>query len=107
MSSSAEMIARCQHIKGNDERCASPALRCQKFCYFHKQWRQKQLEMNANIHRQRGKLTLPTLESAESVKMARIKVKQLLGTKLVDHRTATQMLYVLQMAASNLKRMSC
>src|SRR5271168_1835193 len=77
MSLSPENIALCQHIKANDTRCASPALRGRKFCYFHKQERQKQLEASANIRRERRKIRLPIPQDAESIKMAWIKVMQL------------------------------
>jgi hypothetical protein len=42
-----ESVARCQQIKVNGTQCSSPALRSQKFCYFHKQYREKRLQINA------------------------------------------------------------
>jgi hypothetical protein len=97
-------IARCQHIKINGVQCDSPALRRHKLCYFHKRYRQKRLEINSNIRRERSKITLPLLEDADSVQMTLAEVMRLLVTQQIDHRTASLMLYGLQTAASNLNR---
>ena len=99
-------IPSCQHIKDNGIQCGSPALRRQKFCYFHKQHRQKRLEINANIQRERGKITVPVLEDANSVQMGLVQVMQLLVTQQIDHRTAGLLLYALQTASANLKQTS-
>jgi hypothetical protein len=106
MPSYPESIARCQHIKVNGTQCASPAMRRQKFCYFHKQYRQKRLEINSNIQRERWKVTLPVLEDANSIQMGLGQVMRLLVTCQIDHRTAGLLLYALQTASSNLKRTS-
>jgi len=106
MSIYPESIARCQHIKVSGTQCASPALRRQKFCYFHKQFRQKRLEINANIQKQRWNLTLPLLEDANSIQMGLVQVMRLLLTQQIDRGTAGLMLYALQTASANLKRTS-
>ena len=101
-----ETIACCQHIKDNGVQCASPALRRQKFCYFHKRWRQKRLEINTNIQQERWKITLPILEDMNSIQLGLTQVMRLLVTGRIDHPTGTLMLHALQMAATNLKRTS-
>ena len=101
-----ESIACCQHIKDDGVQCASPALRRQKFCYFHKQWRQKRLEINTNIQRERWKITLPILEDANSIQLGLVQVMRLLVTGQIDHRTATLMVHTLQIASTNLKQTS-
>jgi len=106
MSVYPESIARCQHIKVSGTQCASPALRRQKFCYFHKQFRQKRLEINANIQQQRWNVTLPLLEDANSIQMGLVQVMRLLLTQQIDRGTAGLMLYALQTASANLKRPS-
>jgi hypothetical protein len=106
MSLYPESIARCQQIKVNGTQCASPALRRQKFCYFHKQYREKRLEINSNIQRERWKITLPMLEDANSIQMGLVQVMRLLVMQQIDHRTAGLMLYALQTASANLKRTS-
>jgi hypothetical protein len=99
-------IACCQHIKDDGVQCASPALRRQKFCYFHKQWRQKRLVINTHIQRERWKITLPILEDANSVQLGLVQVMRLLVTGQIDHRTATLMVHTLQIASTNLKHTS-
>jgi hypothetical protein len=104
MSLYPERIARCQHLKVNGTQCGSPALHRQKFCYFHKQWRQKRLEINSNIQRERWKVTLPVLEDADSIQMGLVEVMRLIVTQQIDHRAAGLLLYALQTASANLNR---
>jgi len=106
MSLYLESIARCQHLKVNGTRCGSPALHRQKFCYFHKQWRQKRLVINSNIQRERWKVTLPVLEDADSIQMGLVEVMRLIVTQQIDHKAAGLLLYALQTASANLKRTS-
>jgi hypothetical protein len=103
MSLYPESIARCQHIKVNGIQCASPAVRARRFCYFHNQFRQKQLQINSNLQQQRWKVKLPLLEDANSIQMGLVQVMRLLVTQQIDHRTAALMLYALQTASANLK----
>src|SRR6266481_8465250 len=99
-----ESIARCQHLKVNGTQCGSPALRKQRFCYFHKDWRQKRLQINVNIRREQGAVTLPVLEDANSIQVALMQVMRLLLTAQIEHRTAGLLLYALQTASANLAR---
>ena len=98
-------IRRCQHIKVNGTQCASPALRDEKYCYFHMRWRRKSMEVNLNVQ-EHGTITLPTLEDANSVQVGLAEMMRLLATQQIDHRTAALMLYALQTASMNLKRTS-
>ncbi len=98
-------IRRCQHIKVNGTQCASPALREEKCCYFHMQWRHKSMDVNMNYN-VRGTITLPTLEDANSVQVALAEMLRLLATNQIDHRTAALMLYTLQTASANVKHTS-
>ena len=104
MSLYPESIARCQHLKVNGTQCGSPALRKQRFCYFHKDWRQKRLQINVNIRREQGAVTLPVLEDANSIQVALMQVMRLLITAQIEHRTAGLLLYALQTASANLAR---
>ena len=101
-----ESIARCQHLKVNGTQCGSPALRKQRFCYFHKDWRQKRLQINVNIRREQRAVTLPVLEDANSIQVALMQVMRLLLTAQIEHRTAGLLLYALQTASANLARTS-
>ena len=106
MSLYPESIARCQHLKVNGTQCGSPALRRHKFCYFHKQWRQKRLVINSNIQRERWRVTLPVLEDANSIQMGLVEVMRLIVAQQIDHKAAGLLLYALQTASANLKRTS-
>jgi hypothetical protein len=103
MSFYPETIARCRHIKVNGTQCGSPAVLGRKLCYFHNQYRQKQLRINSNLQQQRGKITLPNLEDANSIQMGLAHVMGLLLAQRIDHRTAGMLLYALQTASCNLK----
>ena len=104
MSLYPESIARCQHLKVNGTQCGSPALREQRFCYFHKDWRRKRLQINAKIRPGQGAVTLPVLEDADSIQVALVQVMRLLISAQIDHRTAGLLLYALQTASANLAR---
>jgi hypothetical protein len=105
MSSYPVTIRRCQHIKVNGTQCGSPALREAKYCFFHMGWSQKNREINMNLN-ERGTITLPTLEDANSVQIGLSEVMRLIVTNQIDYRAAALLLYALQTASSNLKRIS-
>jgi hypothetical protein len=100
-----ESVARCQHIRVNGTQCGSPALRDEKHCYYHVRWYRKSMDVNMNFH-ERGTITLPTLEDANSVQVGLAELLRLLATNQIDHRTAALMLYALQTASANVKRTS-
>jgi hypothetical protein len=104
MSLYPETIARCQHLRVNGTQCGSPALRKQRFCFFHKDWRQKRLQINTNLRREQGIVILPVLEDANSIQVALMQVMRLLISAQIDHRTAGLLLYALQTASANLAR---
>ncbi len=98
-------IRRCQHIKVNGTQCGSPALRDEPGCFYHMRWSRKNMQVDLTV-REQGIMMLPILEDANSVQVGLVEVMRLLATRQIDHRTAALMLYALQTAASNLKRMS-
>ncbi len=99
-------IRRCQHIKVNGTQCGSPALRDEKYCYYHLQCHQKNMQVNLNVPApaERGPITLPTLEDANSIQVGLVEVIRLLVTSQIEHRTASLLLRALRLAASNVKR---
>jgi hypothetical protein len=104
MSLYPDTIARCQHIKVNGTQCGSPALRQHRHCYFHREWREKRLQINRNVQREQQRITLPVFEDANSIQVALMQITRLLLTQQIDHRTAALLLYALQTASSNLAR---
>jgi hypothetical protein len=99
-----EHVARCQHIKVNGTQCGSPALRAEKYCYFHMGWALKNMEIAANVQREPWNATMALLEDGDSVQLGLSEVMRLLMTRQLDHRTAALMLYGFQTAAANLKQ---
>lgn len=98
-------VPRCQHIKVNGTQCGSPALRRKRFCYFHDNYRHTQARLLA----EESKVCMgnfPLLEDANSVQVAVMHVIHLLGSGKMDTKVAGLMLYALQTASANMKRVS-
>jgi len=95
---------RCQHLKINGTQCGSPALRRNRFCFFHKRFQDEQIKLSADRAR-RGVATfvLPVLEDANSIQIALMQVMRLLVSGQLDHKTASLLLYALQTASINLR----
>ena len=91
---------RCQHIKVNGVQCGSPALRRNRFCFFHKQYQNERIRLTAD-RRRRGTATfiLPVLEDANSIQMAIMQIMRLILTGEIEHKTASLLLYALQTAS--------
>ena len=96
--------SRCQHLKVNGTQCGSPALRRNRFCFFHKRFQDERIRLSADRAR-RGVATfvLPVLEDANSIQIALMQVMRLLLSQQIDHKTASLMLYALQTASANLR----
>jgi len=85
---------RCQHTKINGSPCAAPARSGRNYCVFHDAAHAKQPD---------GALRM--IEDAMSLQYALFQVMRLLTDKAVDTKRAALMLYALQIASSNLKRL--
>jgi len=96
---------RCQHIKVNGVQCGSPALRRNRFCFFHKRFHDESIRLAADCARRSpAKFVLPLLEDANSIQIALMQVMRLLVSRQIDHKTASLLLYALQTASGNLQR---
>jgi hypothetical protein len=95
---------RCQHLKINGTQCGSPAMRRNRFCFFHKRFQDERIKLSADRAR-RGVATfvLPVLEDANSIQIALMQVMRLLVAQQIDHKTASLLLYALQTASTNLR----
>ena len=95
---------RCQHLKINGTQCGSPALRRNRFCFFHKRFQDERIKLSADRAR-RGVATfvLPVLEDANAIQIALMQVMRLLVSQQMDHKTASLLLYALQTASTNLR----
>src|SRR6266436_3497213 len=97
--------ARCRHIKVNGTQCGSPALRNKIFCFYHQNDRPRPLPCYSDIEYATGEITLPFFEDAHSIQAVIRQVVQMVLQKRLEQKTASLLLYALQIASSNLKRM--
>src|SRR6266436_6325406 len=97
--------ARCRHIKVNGTQCGSPALRNKIFCFYHQNDRPRPLPCYSDIEYATGEITLPFFEDAHSIQAVIRQVVQMVLQKRIERKTASLLLYALQIASSNLKRM--
>jgi hypothetical protein len=96
---------RCQHIKINGVQCGSPALRRNRFCFFHKRFHDEHIRLateNARACRGRATFNLPVLEDANSIQISLMQIMRLLLCRQIEHKTASLLLYALQTASGNL-----
>jgi len=106
MPSYPKHILRCQHIKVNGTQCGSPALTSHRFCFFHQENRPRRVRIDRNCKQTAAAILLPVLEDANSIQVAVMQVTRLLLGGQIDHKTAGLTLYALQIASSNLARIS-
>src|ERR1700692_227086 len=97
--------ARCQHIKVSGIQCGSPALRSKNFCFYHQKDRPWPVECFSDIEYATGEIDLPFFEDAHSIQAVIRQVVQMVLQKRLERKTASLLLYALQIASSNLKRM--
>ena len=97
--------ARCRHIKVSGTQCGSPALRSKIFCFYHHKDRPVPVECYSDIEYATGEINLPFFEDAHSIQAVIRQVVQMVLQKRLERKTASLLLYALQIASSNLKRM--
>jgi len=95
---------RCQHLKTNGTQCGSPALRRNRFCYFHKRYQEERIRLTADRRRAPATFFLPVLEDANSIQMSLMQIMRRLLTGQIEHKTASLLLYALQTASTNLRQ---
>ncbi len=85
---------RCNHIKSDGVRCGSPAMLNAAYCYAHTQ-----------MHRPSpGLEQLPPFEDANGIQCALMQVADAIVRGAIDYKRAALLLYALQIASANLKR---
>ena len=104
MSSSA--APRCQHIKVSGTQCGSPALRQKSFCFYHQQNRPLKVDCYYKPDEySTGEIDLPPFEDAHSIQTVIRQVVQMVLQQRLERKTASLLLYAIQIASSSLKRM--
>ena len=91
----ANASPRCQHTRFNGARCGAPALTGGSLCRLHQHV----------LRPKRPNYTLPFVEDAASAQLALNQILRALQDKAWDLKTCALMLYDLQIACSNLKRL--
>ena len=99
-------IRRCHYIKTNGEVCGSPALRGRGYCYFHHEAAKRDQRRARFAAANSIDIELPQFEDPESIQVGISEVSLALLDRRVDPRTATSLLYAMQLAVSNLKNLS-
>ncbi len=97
---------RCQHIKMNGDRCGGSALRDQKFCRFHNSCCAVEVDVSTSATVPAAPFFLPVLEDAASIQLAITQVCEHLLHRRLDAKKAGVLLYAMQVASSNLDRLS-
>lgn len=97
---------RCQHIKLSGDRCGASALRDQKFCRFHDYCGMVKVDVSVSAAFPATPFYLPVLEDAASIQYTINQVCEHLLHHRLDAKKAGVMLYAMQIASSNLDRLS-
>jgi len=98
----------CQHTKTNGTKCASPALQDQQFCYYHQQVRTVTFNYRGMYRDYRkSEFHLPPFEDLHSIQFTIREVTELSLRHKIDAKEAWLLLYALQIASSNIKRLQC
>ena len=106
MASYPVEIRRCQHIKTSGAQCGSPAVKDKEFCYYHESNRTISAPLYIDGQEYADSLVkIPPLEDAHAIQMVLRHTMTLLMSRRIDRKDAGLMLYALQIASGNLKRM--
>ena len=106
MASYPVEIRRCQHIKTSGAQCGSPAVKDKEFCYYHESNRTISAPLYIDGQEYADSLVkIPPLEDAHAIQMVLRHTMTLLMSRRIDRKDAGLMLYALQIASGNLKKM--
>ena len=95
----------CDHLKEDGIYCGSPALRDQRYCYFHLNLRARRVQAaRTRLHGgDTRRFPLPILDNMHAVQTAIQQVVDAIADDRIDNRRAGLLLYAFQQAASSLK----
>jgi hypothetical protein len=93
------MFQECRHIKASGTKCQAPALKDEKFCYFHTRSR-----AHAKRHVDHWEaIDIPLLEDRSAIQRALSEVANAIANNRIDPKRAGLLLYSLQIASQNAK----
>jgi hypothetical protein len=90
----------CHHLHPTGNRCGSPALRGEQFCFFHHPTRHPPTRRAA-----RTPFDVPAITDPEALQIALSEVIRRLADNTLDTKRAGLLLLTLQMAKANLRAM--
>ncbi len=94
----------CDHLKEDGVYCSSPALRDQRYCYFHLNLRARRVQAaRARLRNEPFRLQMPILDNAHAILSGVQQVLDALADNCLSARQAAVYLYGLQMASTSLK----
>ncbi len=98
---------KCRHIHAAGHRCGSPCLRGEHFCYYHHLAR-RPLKIHDGLTPQPADtiFTLPHIEDHSGIHLALADVLARIADRTVDPKRAGLLLYGLNTASLNLRRMN-
>jgi hypothetical protein len=96
-------IRRCQHIKVNGTQCGSPARRNEPYCHFHRENQPERVKVGGESG---VDVLMPVLEDAQSIQSVVRQVAMLVLGGKIDNKQAGLMLYAMQIASANLRRIA-
>ncbi len=97
-------VPQCRQIKMNGLRCGTPALRGHSHCHYHTHIREHQ-RRHSSAEARDIPLQLPPLEDAHSIQLALMEIGQAILHDRISDKKAGLLLYMLQNASLNLKRL--
>ncbi|MGZ4788396.1 MAG: hypothetical protein ACXVZX_07730, partial [Terriglobales bacterium] len=96
-SISKPLVPICQHIKDDNIRCGTPAIKARPFCYYHNRAHAHTPRIGERGYR------APLVETVESLQLMVTQVAEALGAGRITDKTAGKLLYAVQIASGLLK----
>jgi hypothetical protein len=94
----------CRHIHTTGNRCGSPALRGEEFCYYHHATRRGPRPADHDYLCPNSTFDLPSLEDRPSIQLAIAVVARRIALNQIDLQRARLLLYAFRIASTNLPK---
>jgi hypothetical protein len=94
--------ALCHHLHAAGNRCGSPALRGEQFCYHHHPTRSRSRSRRTHLDARDTAFHLPPVIDQTSYRITLAEIMMRLADNSLDIKRAGLLLHCLQMSAKNL-----